>query len=139
MTPPEPSYKNIKLLGTKLDTEKDIAARKCKVWQMRNFFCSKRLSNHHKIKIFRTYVETTLLYNAETWTLTKALEDSLNSFHRRLLRIALNIRYPKKISNSKLYNITKEIPISQKIKKRRLSLFGHILRLDPNTPTQRDL
>ena len=118
-------------------------ARKCKVWQplqrMRKFFCSKHLSTQLKIKIYRTYVETTLLYNSETWTLTTTLEESLNSFHRRLLRIALNVKYPKIISNSKLYKITKETPISKKIQKRRLSLFGHILRLDPSTPAQRAL
>ena len=37
LIPPEmpipESYKDIKLLGTKLDTKKDIAARKAKVWQ----------------------------------------------------------------------------------------------------------
>ena len=30
--PSEPSYKDIKLLGTKLDTKSDITARKSKVW-----------------------------------------------------------------------------------------------------------
>ena len=96
---PEPSYKDIELLGTKLDTKKDIAARKAKVWhpirKFRHFFKSKRLSTRHKIRIYKTYVETTLLYNSETWTLIQTLEKSLNSFHKRLLRIALNIKYPK--------------------------------------------
>ena len=97
MLPPEPSYKEIKLLGTKLDTKNDIIARKNKVWQpiqkFSNFFRSKRLSVSHKIRIFRAYVETTLLYNSETWALTPTLEKSLDQFHRRLLlRIAINIR-----------------------------------------------
>ena len=126
-----------------MDTKKDIAARKYKVWQpfqkMKDFFRSKRLHNHHKIKIYKTYIETTLLYNSETWTLTTTLENSLNSFHRRLLRIAINARYPKIVSNEKLYKITKQIPISEIIKKRRLALLGHILRLDPDTPAQRAL
>ena len=60
-------------------------------------------------------------------------------FYLRLLRIALNIRYPKIISNAKLCNITKEIPISEKIKRRRLALLGHILRLDVDTPAQKAL
>ena len=140
---PEPSYKDIKLLGTKLDTKKDIAARKAKVWQpirkFRQFFKSKRLSTSHKVRIYKTYVETTLLYNSETWTLTQTLEKSLNSFHRRLLRIALNIKYPKIISSQKLYNITKEVPITERIKRRRLALLGHILRLDKDTPAQKAL
>ena len=106
---------------------------------MRHFFKSKRLSTKHKVKIYKTYVETTLLYNSETWAMTEKQEDSLNSFQRRLLRIALNIKYPKIISNSKLYSITKEIPISEKIKRRRLALLGHILRLDVDTPAQKAL
>ena len=116
---------------------------KTKVWQpvqkMRHFFKSKHLSTLHKVKIYKAYIETTLLYNSETWTLTKSLENSLNAFHSRLLRISLNIKYPKIISNQKLYNITKETPITERIKKRRIALLGHILRLDPETPAQKAL
>ena len=143
MSPPEPSYRNIKLLGTKLHTRNDIASRKAKVWQpiskMTPYIKSKRISTQHKTRLFRTYIEPVLLYNSETWTLTTTLENALNSFHRRLLRITLNIRYPKKISNQKLYKITHEIPVSRKIQKRRIALLGHILRLDPETPAQKAL
>ena len=143
MSAPEPNYKDIKLLGSKLNTQKDISTRKNKVWQpiqkYRHHFKSKRLSTQHKVRIFKTYVETTLLYNSETWALTSTLEKSLDAFHRRLLRIALNIRYPKTISNQHLYNLTKQTPISERIKKRRLALFGHILRLPPDTPAQQAL
>ena len=143
MKAPEPTYKNIKLLGTKLDTQSDIAARKTKVWgpmkRHRNYFKSKRLSVAHKVRIYRTYVEPILLYNSETWALTTTMEKRLDSFHRKLLRISLNYIYPKTISNEKLYTLTKEVPISSKIKKRRLSLLGHILRLHPETPVQKAL
>ena len=58
MQPPDPNYKEIKLLGTKLDTKRDITARKNKVWQpirkMSSFFRSKRLSTPHKVKVFRS-------------------------------------------------------------------------------------
>ena len=141
MPTPEPTYQNIKLLGTKLDSTKDIISRKTKVWapirKFKKFFRSKRLSATHKIRIYRAYVEPVLLYNSETWTLTKKLRDQLDSFHRRLLRIALNYVYPKVISSEKLYTLTQEISISTKIKRRRLNLLGHILRLHQDTPAQR--
>ena len=105
----------------------------------RNYFKSKRLSVAHKVRIYRTYVEPILLYNSETWALTTTMEKRLDSFHRKLLRISLNYIYPKTISNEKLYTLTKEVPISSKIKKRRLSLLGHILRLHPETPVQKAL
>ena len=104
-----------------------------------HYFRSKCLSIPHKIGIFKAYVETTLLYNSETWALTATLEESLNSFHRRILRIAINIRYPKKISSKNLYILTKETPISDRIRKRRIALFGHVLRLHPDTPAQKAL
>ena len=145
MKAPEPSYINIKLLGTKLDTKCDILARKAKVWEpikkSSHIFKSKRIRAQHKIRVYKTYVEPLLLllYNSETWTLTKTQEQSLDAFHRRLLRIALNYRYPKIIKNSHLYTLSKEIPVSEKIKKRRLALFGHILRLHQDTPAQKAL
>ena len=90
-----------------------------------------------EIRIYRTYIEPLLLYNSEIWSLTSTLEESLDAFHRRLLRITLNYVYPKKISNEKLYTLSEEVPLSQKIKRRRLNLFGHILRLDPETPAKK--
>ena len=141
MQPPEPTYKNIKLLGTKIDTKCDILARKAKVWdpikKFRKYFVSKRLSARHKIRLFRTYIEPILLYNSETWSLTATLEKSIDSFHRRLLRICLNYRYPKTISSEKLYTLANETLLSTNIRRRRLALLGHILRLDPETPAQR--
>ena len=143
MKPPEPTYKNIKLLGTKLDTQCDIQAKKIRVWdpikRFKEYFTSKRLSIKHKVRIFRTFVEPILLYNSETWTITTTLENSINAFHRRLLRIAINYRYPKIIGNDKLYQMTNETPLSDKIQKRRIQLFGHILRLHPDTPAQKAL
>ena len=143
MYPPRPTYKDIKLLGTRLDTKTDIQARKARVWdpikKFRNYFRSKRLSIGHKVRVYRTYVEPILLYNSETWTLTPTLEKAVDSFHRRILRTAINIKYPKVISSQKLYTLTKEPPLSEKIRKRRLALLGHILRLHPDTPAQRAL
>ena len=143
MYPPRPTYKDIKLLGTRLDTKTDIQARKARVWdpikKFRNYFRSKRLSIGHKVRVYRTYVEPILLYNSETWTLTPTLEKAVDSFHRRILKTAINIRYPKVISSQKLYTLTKEPPLSEKIRKRRLALLGHILRLHPDTPAQRAL
>ena len=108
--------------------------RKCSA-----FFRSKRLSASHKIRVIKTYVEPVLLYNSGTWIMTQNQELLIDSFHRRLLRLSLNIRYPKTISTEKLYTLTQEIPLSDRIRKRRLVLFGHILRLHQETPAQRAL
>ena len=43
-------------------------------------------------------------------------------------------RYPDKISNAKLYEKCKTYPISLQITELRWQKFGHILRLNQNTP-----
>ena len=76
----------------------------------------------------------------QTWdSLSCPLPKTVDSFHRRLLRVIINVRYPKIITNEKLYTLTKEPPISETIRKRRLALLGHILRLHPDTPAQKAL
>ena len=126
-----------------MDTKTDIQTRKARVWEpikkFKHYFKSRRLSVGHKVRVYKTYVEPILLYNSETWTLTPTLEKTVDSFHRRLLRVIINVRYPKIITNEKLYTLTKEPPISETIRKRRLALLGHILRLHPDTPAQKAL
>ena len=94
--PPEQTYTQTKLLGSKIGTKQDIKHRKTKVWQPMNtfkeHFKSKHLSMSHKMRTFNTYVETTFLYNAELWTPTDSIAKKIDSFHRRLLLIAINIK-----------------------------------------------
>ena len=62
------------------------------------------------------------------------MEKKIDAFHRRQLRYALGIHYPKKISNENLYKLTKVVPWSQTIQQRRLYLLGHICRAPEETP-----
>ena len=77
------------------------------------------------------------MYNSELWTLTKSQEAKINSFQRRLLRKVLNIRWPQKISNEQLENITKHENWSITISTARLRWLGHALRLHDTTPARR--
>ena len=78
------------------------------------------------------------MYNAGTWALTKAQSAKLDVFHRRHLRQMLIIRWPRKISNEKLYKACEvEEPLSAKVGRLRWSLFGHVLRLDEEAPARK--
>ena len=151
--PPEPRWRECKLLGSKIGTENDIRNRKAKSWepmkQLKDIFKSKRVSLQIKVRTFNTYVEPIFLYNSEVWTLNKNLSNQIDSFQRRLLRIALNCKYKhrnedgsysyRQVPSEKLYKITKAEKWTRKIKRRRLNLLGHILRLDTATPVQQAL
>ena len=66
---------------------------------------------------------------------------SLDAFHRRQLRSLqlrslLGIKWPETISNAALYRRCCSEPISDVIRRLRWQLFGHILRLDEDTPAR---
>ena len=68
-----------------------------------------------------------------TWGLTKAQENELDREHRKMLRRVIGDR---NIKNEELYRRCKEKKLSIEMKKMRWQAFGHMLRLDENTPCQ---
>ena len=91
------------------------------------------------MRTFNTYVASVFLYNSELWTLTPTMDEEINSFHRRLLRYAVDIRWPEKKTNKNLMRITKAEPWAVVIKRRRLTWLGHLMRLPEETPALKSL
>ena len=104
-----------------------------------HIFNSKRIGLDLKIRTFNVYSASIFLYNSELWTLTETLEKEIDSFHRRLLRKVINIRWPKIISNDDLYEKVGVKKWSDIIKRRRLNWLGHLMRLDEGTPVRKAL
>ena len=77
---------------------------------------SKEFSIVMKVRTFNAFSASVFLYNSELWTLTKTMEKQIDSFQRRMLRQAINIRWPKKISTDELYRKTKAEPWSKTIR-----------------------
>ena len=134
------SWKKCKYLGSLLDTEHDISRRKILATtaynQLKQIFESKKVQIPTKVRLLKSHIESIFLYNSELWTLTKKLENTINVFQRNLLRKVLNIKWPNKISNKQLYERMKIDEWSKTIRERRLSWYGHLLRLPDNTPAK---
>ena len=75
-------------------------------------FKSSRVSTSVKVRVYKTYVEPIFLYNCELWTITPTIAKQINCFHRRQLRTAINVKYPKIIKNVKLYAMIKTSEIT---------------------------
>jgi len=88
-------------------------------------------------KIYNAYIPAILTYNLHATGLTQTQLNSLDSFHRKQLRIILQIFYPNRISNKALYRQCCTAPISFMIQEQRLRLFGHILRRPVESPPHR--
>ena len=133
-------WKKCKLLGTLLGTAEDIKRRKglaiAAIKAKKDIFYSD-MDVTLKVRAFNVYVGSIFLYNCELWGLTETQRDSIDAFHRRLLRTAvLNVKWPRKMSNVEVYERTGALPWSNIIQTRQLSWFGHLIRLPENTPAK---
>ena len=133
-------WKKCKILGSYLDTNEDIKRRKqLTLNAMKNYqeiWRSKKINRNLKLRIFNSVITSIFLYNSELWTTTEAINKQLDSFQRRLLRSVINIKYPKKIKNIDLRQITKHTDWSLQVQERRLRWCGHLLRMAENTPAK---
>ena len=99
----------------------------------------KTIREHIRLQLYKTLVKPVLMYNSQTWGLTVNDEHNLDSFHCQQLRTALHIKFPHVISNKDLFQQTNRIPLTLTILKNRWKIFGHILRLLPQTPAQQSI
>ena len=80
-----------------------------------------------------------LTYNCGTWGLTKKDEEILDTFHRKQLKFLIHKRFPHIISNTNLYKRCNEYTLSLFILRSRWKRFGHILRLEDQTPAYKTM
>ena len=135
-------WKSCKYLGSLFDTEKDIKRRKMLALNAMKdmiYIWESHLSQNTKLRIFNSYIQPIFLSNSELWTTTETINGTINAFQRRLLRYALNIRYPKTMSNQKLKETAKHMEWSLYISTQRLRWLGHALRLPEDSPAKQAL
>jgi hypothetical protein len=89
-----------------------------------------KLSIKTKAAIYRACVCSTLLYGSETWTLSKANEKKLNTFHFRCLRRILHITWQHKISNEEVLKRTGLTTMYTTLSQYRLRWLGHVRRME---------
>ena len=133
------NWRATKQLGSLLGDAEDVMRRislasrayggMCSMWMRR-----KHVSEKRRLRLYNAIVLPTLLYNSETWGVTKIVMGKVDCFHRRQLRHLLGIRYPDRITNHDLYARCKAEPVSSIINRRCLRLAGHIFRLGEDTP-----
>jgi hypothetical protein len=122
--------RDFKYLGSWVETtEKDIKIRKALAWKALNKMKTiwrSRMTRDTKVRLFRATVESVLLYGSETWTMTPALEKSLNGCYTRMLRTVLDVKWYHHLPNIELYgNMSK---VGDTVAARRMQLAGHCFR-----------
>ena len=86
-----------------------------------------------KGKIYRAITLSTLLYGAETWTVSRRHVKKLHAFMMRHLRLIMKIRWQDKVTNIKVLKRAGLPSMEDLLIRKNLRRTGHLLRM----PTDR--
>lgn len=136
---PLPTCSSFVYLGGRVPScSEDLLRRKRLAWsafgRLRAVFASTALSDELRAKLFSATVETVLLYNAVTWTMTHSLETELDAAHSHLLRAAFNVHWPDRVRNADLYYRAGLRPPSDRLREDRRSLVRDLIRAESSCP-----
>ncbi|KAL0165193.1 hypothetical protein M9458_040946 [Cirrhinus mrigala] len=123
-------------LGSTADTQggtdRDVTARigkaRAAFVMLKNIWASREITTATKLRIFNSNVKSVLLYGSETWRMTKATQQKIQTFFNTCLRRIFKIRWPDKISNKELWQRAGQESITSQILRRKWGWIGHTLR-----------
>ena len=76
------------------------------------------------------YILPIMLYGSECWTVNKADVQRIDATDQWCLRRILGIKWHDFVRNEVVRQLTRQPPLSLIVRSRRLSLFGHVARMD---------
>ena len=93
------------------------------------------ISFANKFKLYKSLVNSILLYGCETWTLLADSEKRIQTFETKFLRKLLSISFLEHKMNgwvrSKInFLLVSQEPLLVTVKRRKLAWFGHVTRHD---------
>ena len=98
---------DFKYLGVWIQSsEKEMETRIGQAWKALNKMdkiWNSSLQDNVKLVFFRATMESVLLYGAETWTLTKKMNDRLDGTYTKMLRVVLGVSWRDHMTNKELY------------------------------------
>jgi len=92
------------------------------------------LSISTKVHLYQALIRSVLLYGTETLYLLVTDMNTLEAFNMRCQRQILDVCWWVHVSNASVLQRSGLSTIDDILRYRRLSLFGHVARLDPGVP-----
>ena len=128
------NYLGLWTLSFKIVIRQRFAAAWSAIGKLRPMFHS-TAPDALKIKLLKSAVETIAAYALKSLPRNLTTSNMLDAGHRQMIRAALGINWQNKITNEEAYAKSGLLPFSQPIRKRRLHLIGHSLRLQNRSTT----
>ena len=94
-------------------------------------WASKDINKDTKVRVYKSLVLSILLYNSETWTLKEADKSRLRVFEMTVLRRICGVTLRDRWRNEDIRSsLGMEMDIVKQVQRRRLTYFGHVIRMD---------
>ena len=97
------------------------------------------MSRSTKLKLYNVCILPIMLYGSECWALSRVDARKVDALDQWCLRRILDIRWYHHVSNCEVRLLTEQPPLTTIIQKRRLTLFGHLVRMDESADARRIL
>jgi len=86
-----------------------------------------------KLCLYNTCILPIFLYGAETWSVTVILSKKIDALDHWYLRRILNVHWSEFFTNDEIRSRMGQPLLSDTVRSRRLSFFGHLHRTDQAT------
>ena len=106
---------------------------------LENHIWRSRLAISTKLKLYNTCILPIFLYCSDCWAISKTDACKINALDQWCLRMLLGIKWYKFVQNDDVRRLMKQPKITAIIQSCRLTLFGHIMRMDDNADAKRIL
>jgi len=98
-----------------------------------------RLAISTKLKLYNTCILPVFLCGSDCWVISKTDARKIDALDQWCLRMLLGIKWYQFVRNDDVRRPTKQPKVTAIIQSRRLTLFGHIVRMDDNADAKRIL
>ncbi|GFO14411.1 LOW QUALITY PROTEIN: hypothetical protein PoB_004091600 [Plakobranchus ocellatus] len=128
-----------KYLGTIISndgkTNREISARtaqaKINFQKMKTILTNKHIYIETTKRALQCYIEPVLMYGCEAWTISKQIQDKLETTEMWFLRRMLRIPWIAKKTNERVLNeANKRRSLVRTIRKRQATFLGHVMRTE---------
>jgi len=121
------------------DISRRSAITRAAMQSLQNQIWRSRLAISTKLKLYNTCILPIFLYGSDCWAILKTDARRIDALNQWCLRMLLGIKWHQFVWNDDVRRLTKQPKLTAIIQLRRLTLFGHIMRIKDNADAKRIL
>jgi len=125
--------------GSTCDISRRSSITRTAMQSLENQILRSRLAISTKLKLYNTCILPIFLCGSDCWAISKMDACKIDALDQWCLHMLLGIKWYQFAWNDDVRRVTKQPKLTAIIQSRRLTQFGHIMRMDDNADAKRIL